>query len=324
MINLLLEVVFKIVGYSLFIYGLWRLVGEPFLSEVIEIELKKLKRKRAIKRLKQLNVTSNDEVNQSKLYEHIELTLSSLNKKHGRNQVFNFIFLSCVILVVSFAFLYILLQELIVTTLLSIIFALLPYLLMRFLLVNLRIKTSLAFYEMSNVLLQNYQVANRDIYYTIFNTSKEIKNNAMKKILMKLLSSLQKERTEEEFKKAVKIFAYTINSTPAKRFSKLLEKAHLENADISMSLRSLQDDIKKRKQDMEKEKTDKMETVFMGYLPVMMLPICFYMMMQFSSGRDIWYYFFQKTPITLFAICLIMALTSALTAFILSKPRADI
>ncbi|MCM3032959.1 hypothetical protein ACWCQ1_51340 [Streptomyces sp. NPDC002144] len=321
---MIIELVFKIIGYSLFVYGLWLLVGVPFLSDYIETEIKKLKRKRAIKRLKDLNNTEYEDESHSKLYEHIELTLSSLQKKHGRNQVFNFFFLTCIIFVVSFIFLFVFLQELIVALLLSVIFAIIPYLLMRFLLINLRIRTSIAFYEMSNVLLQNYQVSNRDIYYTVFNTSKETKNNTMKKILMKLLSALQKERTEEEFKKAVKIFAYTINSTPAKRFSKLLEKAHLENADISISLRSLQDDIKKRKQDMEKEKTDKMETVFMGYLPIVMLPICFYMMMQFSSGRDVWYYFFQKTPITLFAICLVMAISSALTAFLLSKPRSDL
>ncbi|MGW9048483.1 hypothetical protein ACWGQL_39135, partial [Streptomyces lydicus] len=69
---MIIELVFKIIGYSLFVYGLWLLVGVPFLSDYIETEIKKLKRKRAIKRLKDLNNTEYEDESHSKLYEHIE------------------------------------------------------------------------------------------------------------------------------------------------------------------------------------------------------------------------------------------------------------
>ncbi|MRB78856.1 hypothetical protein GH844_27435, partial [Bacillus thuringiensis] len=95
----------------------------------------------------------------------------------------------------------------------------------------------------------------KDIYYTMLNAVKETKNKELKHIYMKLLSSLQKDRGNLEFERAVNVFSYSINSTFAKRFAKLLKKAHIDRGDITMSLMDLNADIKKRKQDIQTDKT---------------------------------------------------------------------
>ena len=231
--------------------------------------------------------------------------------------------LTVIILVMSFSFLFTVLEEFFYSSL-EFYFCYSPYMVLRFLLAKLRSETSAAFYELSTVLLQNYQASSRDIYYTIFNTSKEISDNKMQRLLMKLLSSMQKERTQGDFKQSVRVFAYSINSTAAKRFSKLLEKAHLEDANISQSLSNLQEDIKKRREGIKKEKTDMMETLLMGYLPIVSLGFSFYLVNRSLVGRDIWYYFFQKSNLTLFAISLLLSIVSLMLVILLRKPRTDL
>ena len=80
MLIIILDIAFKITGYSIIMYGLWLLVGDRFLTDVIDARYKTLKRRRAIKRLKELNETDETVKKRSRLYEHISLTLSSLNK----------------------------------------------------------------------------------------------------------------------------------------------------------------------------------------------------------------------------------------------------
>ncbi|PTY84216.1 hypothetical protein B5V91_14320, partial [Heyndrickxia sporothermodurans] len=51
----ILEAMVKIVSFSLVLYGLWLLVGSPFLQSEIESLFRKWKRKRKIRRLQELN-----------------------------------------------------------------------------------------------------------------------------------------------------------------------------------------------------------------------------------------------------------------------------
>ena len=142
----------------------------------------------------------------------------------------------------------------------SFIFAIIPYLIIRFRLTTLRLKTQLTFLMEFHNVLQYYQSTGKDIYYTILNVVKDTQDKDLKRMYMKLLSALQKERNDKQFATAVTLFSYAINSTASKRFAKLLIKAHTERADITLSLMDLNRDINKRKQDMEQEKTRKLET----------------------------------------------------------------
>ncbi|MBL5801592.1 hypothetical protein [Heyndrickxia sporothermodurans] len=173
-------------------------------------------------------------------------------------------------------------------------------------------------------MVQSYQSTGKDIYYTILNVIKETQDKDLKKIYMKLLSSMQKDRNNKEFEKAVALFSYSINSTFSKRFAKLLIKSHVERGDISLSLMDLNKDIKKRKQDMSTEKTKKLETIFMGYLPIPLFPLMIFCAYRISGIRDFWFYFQQKTCVTLFIVALVCSVISILTAYVASKPRADI
>lgn len=90
----ILEAMVKIVSFSLVLYGLWLLVGSPFLQSEIESLFRKWKRKRKIRRLQELN-TIKEEKEKNAIIQHLELLINSVSKR--KKSVFNFIFLIIII-----------------------------------------------------------------------------------------------------------------------------------------------------------------------------------------------------------------------------------
>ncbi|MBL5801450.1 hypothetical protein [Heyndrickxia sporothermodurans] len=99
----ILEAMVKIVSFSLVLYGLWLLVGSPFLQSEIESLFRKWKRKRKIRRLQELN-TIKEEKEKNAIIQHLELLINSVSKKEKKS-VFNFIFLIIIIFLVTFTIL---------------------------------------------------------------------------------------------------------------------------------------------------------------------------------------------------------------------------
>src|SRR5690606_37336309 len=104
----------------------------------------------------------------------------------------------------------------------------LPYLFLRLKLLNIRIRTQFAFLNEFHTILQNYHSTNKDIYYTMENAIKDTEDQELKHVYRKLFSSLQKDRGNKAFTKAVHVFSFTVNSTHAKRFAMLLLKAQID------------------------------------------------------------------------------------------------
>jgi len=321
---LFIEAISKILGYSLFFYGLWALLGAPFLQGELEKNFRRWKNRREIKRWEEVHQTAKKNYEVHPFVKHLELLLSSISKNSKNVNVFNFLFASMLIFVITVTVLYLLIHDLVFALGIGITFGILPYVAIRYRLTMLRLKTQYAFLIEYHVLFQNYQSTSKDIYYTMLNAVKETKNKELKHIYMKLLSSLQKDRGNLEFERAVNVFSYSINSTFAKRFAKLLKKAHIDRGDITMSLMDLNADIKKRKQDIQTDKTRKLETVILGYSPMILFPLMVFLAYRISGVVDFWYVFQQRTPLILFTISLVMSIFSVLTAFVMSKPRADI
>ncbi|HZH60508.1 MAG TPA: hypothetical protein VEY70_13220 [Metabacillus sp.] len=318
----ILEAIAKVIGYSCFFYGLWLLVG-GFLQGHIERGIRAWKRKREIKRLNQLIDIRENNKEKGAIYKHLELLLGSLKSNKSVN-VYNLMMLSATIFITTFIMMNLTVGDILFSFIISVGFGLQPYIFLRFKLANMRLNTSYAFLMEYHTILQNYQTTGKDIYYTMLNVVKDLESKELKKTFQKLLSSLQKDRSIKEFEKAINIFAYSINSTFAKRFAKLLSKAYLDNADISNSLMDLNNDIKKRKQDMEKDRTEKTETIILGFSPIVLLPLFIFMAYRISGVIDFKYLFFQDLPLTVFIIVILLSITSVLSAYLLSKPRADI
>ena len=323
MYYLLLKATVTIVGYSMFLYSLWSLLS-PYLGDYFKNGIRAYKRRRQIKRLKELNNVVRKERKQGRVIEHLDLLLSSLNHKSNVVSVGNFMILTTIILITTFITLYLMVDDPIFSVIIATSMGVLPYSYFRFKLTSQRLNTSFSFMQEFHVFLQNYQSTGNDLYYTLMNVTKEIQNKSLRSFFMRLLSSVQKDRNEAEFKKAINVFIYSINSTTAKRFGKLIEMAHLENMDISTSLMDLQEDIKKRKQDIDKDKTNKVETVILGYSGLVVLPGFLYLGYRIAGVIDFWYIFTQKLPFTIFIVSCVLTVFSAFSAYLFNKPRADV
>jgi len=319
----LLEDLVKIALYCIMFYSLWILVG-PMLRSSLDSSYRHWKRTRHIKRLSELNQTEIQKKRDFFVFRHLEILLTSLKKESSTSNVYNFLFLSLLIFVITAIFMTISLKDFVFAFVIAISFALLPYITLRFRLANKRLKSSFAFLKEFHIILQNYQSTGRDIYYTVLNVVKDLEDKDLKNVFMKLLSSLQKDRNESDLKESVKIFVYTINSTFAKRFGKLLLKAHLNNANISMALMDMNTDIKKRKQDMENQKTNYLDTVILGYSPIALFPLMIFLAYRISGVVNFGYLFMQHLPLMIFSLAIIVSLISVFSAFLLSKPRADL
>lgn len=324
MIAITLELLFKGIGYSMVIYAFWLLVGNSFYHSFVKTGVRKYQAQRRIKRLRELEKEEVREVkSKSAITKHLEMLLSSVSSKDNVN-VSNLVMLTLILLFVTTLLLFLLINDIFFSLVIGIIVALSPYLLIIYRLEVLRLKTSHAFMNEYHVILQNYQSSQQNVYYTLLNTVEDLDDKNMKRQFRKLISSFQKERHDSDFKKHVHVFIYSINSTFAKRFGNLLIKAHLENADIGESLVTLNQDITQRKKNMEDEHTEKLQTIMMGFAPIVVLPITVWFAYQITGVINFWYFFKQPTSLALFIICLVGSIVSVLLAFIIRKPKADI
>jgi hypothetical protein len=322
---LFIELIFKILGYSFVVYGLWLIVS-PLLNPIIQEELIKMRRKRRNKKLKELNDIRKVDTKRSFIYNHLELVLFAVKKRPSKNTVGNFIFLSAALFLISSTFLVIQMDDVIVGLFLGITLGLFPYLIARLRLNSLQNMNSMAFLSHFHMILTNYQSTGRDIYFTIINTVKQMKDSPLRQTLIKLANALQTEKNPDDFNKAVKIFIFAVsnNNNFVKRFGKLVIKAHMGRSDISKSLYQLEKDIKKRKIDMEESKTKQQDTIYLGYLPLFALPFAIFITYKFAGVFDFWYFFTMKINLTLFIICVVTSILSVLLANAVRKPKADI
>lgn len=305
----------------MFSYGLWLLAG-PSITSIIQEQVNKAKRKNRIKRIKEVSESQN-QYKRSSLYNHLEVVLAATRKTYHANLVSNFLFLSITLFVISFVFLYILLDDIILSGLLGVFLGILPYVFIRIKLLSIQSKTSLSFARNFHVILSNYQSTN-DIYFAIIDSIKQISEPNLKITLIKLANAMQLQKNLNDFAKAEKIFIYSINSQFAKRFGKLLIKAHIYRSDVYSPMLLLDEDISKRMIDMEEEKTRRLQNVMQGYFPLFAIPFSLFISYRISGVLDYWYYFTRKLPLTLFIIVLILSIISIMLATILKKPRTDI
>ncbi|WP_202078156.1 hypothetical protein [Caldalkalibacillus salinus] len=320
--SVILELSFKVLGYSMIIYGLWRCITplvRPLLAErSLKVSRRRLRTHNEVESAKRLKQNS------SYIIQHLEMVYNSLNKEDRPQAVTQFIFLTLVLFSVSTILLTMALQDIILGLFLGLLIGSLPYTTARIRLSGLRARNSITFLNIFHIILSHYQSTGKDIYFTLVNTLQQVQDPDMKQTLIKLVNAMQVQKSPREFDRAVQVFIYSIDSQFAKRFGKLVLKAHISRADIFQSLVHLDQDIRKRKVDIEEETTRNQDTVWQGYFSMFALPLAIFFSYQMSGVLNYWYFFTQKTTLSLFILCLVLSGLSTLMASAMRKPKADI
>lgn len=315
---ILLEAVIKISSYILLFLGISRIV-RPLLMDYYRLR----KRSYRIKKQSSSNLSNQFSKRTNVLHSHISLLVKTLSKKHDDGAVANFYILTVVIFAASFVVMSIILKMPLYALLVAVALAVMPYVWKRFQLAGKRMETAYAFMKEYHIFLQSYQ-QNKDVYHTLVDTVKSVQDKNLKFTLMKVLSSMQKDRNLASFKEAMNVFVYSINSSFSTRFANLLIKEYRDSVDISEALLDLHSDLQKREKDMAMLKSKRMETIFLGYMPLGILPILLFMGYQMSMMYETTQLFEDKGSVLMFLLAVIVALISAMSAYLLNKPSADI
>lgn len=311
-----LEIVFKLTSYVLLFLGISWLV-QPLLSGFYKL------RKRSYRIKKQSSAEIKLNVKTIKIHEHIKLLVNATAKTADDNAVINFYIFTTVLFSTTLIVLYMVTQSIIISVFLAVFIGILPYMAKRFQLAGKRMEISYAFMKEYHIFLQSYQ-HNRDVYHTMVDTVQSIQDKKLKFAFMRVLSNMQKDRNIESFQESMKLFNYTVNTSFATRFSNLLIKEYRENVDISEALLDLHVDLQKREKDMASMKSKRMETIILGYMPICVIPIFLIMGRQMSIMYSTSAMFAETINVVLFMIALIVAIISAMSAYLLNKPNADI
>jgi hypothetical protein len=313
-----IEVAIKILAYLLLFFGIWKLTY-PLWIDQYRMKSRSIR----LSKRKKASVQDKRSFSDKAFFSHIRKLIFSQAKNPNEYKVWNFYGLSIVLLVTTSFSIILVTGQIVMGILIGIMFMLIPYSLLRFHSKNARLSSALAFMQEFHLLLQGYQ-RHKDVYQMVFETTPAIRDKRLRITFNRLLSSLQKDRTESSFMEAVHLFSYSIGGSYAARFSNLLIKSYRDQYDVSEAMMDLYKDLRKREKDMAALKTKRMETILLGFMPAVFLPVFIFtayrMTMMYSNS------FILKHNNSFIALIfsIVLAVISALSSYLMSKPRADL
>lgn len=313
---LLIEILVKIIAYSILAIGVWQLVV-PLIYDYWVLK----RRSSRVRKFQKTHVVVEKEPN--KFHQHIRILVFSISKRPSEQKVLNFYGISILLFVVTTSIIVFLTGEYGVAILSGFMLMIMPYSLCRFRLAEIRAKASYAFMQEFHQLLHLYQ-SHKDVYRLVSNASIHIRDKNLRMAFVRLRSSMEKVRTTEHFIEAVQLLSFTIGSSFAARFANLMIKSYQENANVSEAILDLHTDLRKRERDMSVLKTKRMETIILGFMPVIFVPIFIFAAFRMTMLYEFNYIIQQTNSLILLVISVVLAVVSAMSAYLLSKPKADL
>lgn len=315
---LLFEIFITIIGYGLLFYGIW-LLSWPLLMDARRFRVRSQRlRKNQRKEIEKLN-----NVKKHPLFLHIRKLVFSLSADTNEKRLWNFYGISIALLIAVTFSIGVLTSRYDLAIVGGILMAFMPYAFLRYRIMGVRLDGSLAFMKEFHIFMQAYQ-KNKDVYHTVYEVTHLLHDKRLRMNFQKLLSSMQKNRTEEGFLDAVQLFAFSLNSSYAIRFTNLLVKSYRDNGDIIEGLMDIHRDLRKRERDMEVLKTKRIETVILGFMPLIFIPIFIFMALRVTMMYEMSFLVQQTTSVIGLIIAAFLAIASAMCSLLMSKPRADL
>lgn len=313
----ILEIFTKAIVYLMLFFGVW-LLAWPLLLDARRFRVRQQRMRKTLKKDEsQVNSRLNNPV-----IKHINLIVEALSKKNAEKDISIFYAVTLGLFFSTITVLIVMLDMVFFSFIIAAAVASIPYLILRFRLANLRIEASLAFMKEFHIFYQSYQ-QHKDVYHTFMAVSPLIRDKRLRVTFIRLLSTMQKERSMESFETAAQLMAFSIGSSFASRFSSLLVKAYREHIDISEGLLDIHKDLQKREKDMAAIKTKRVETILLGFMPLVFLPLFLFMAHRLTMMYTFSFATQDKSSFWLLGLSFILAIISALSAYLLAKPKAD-
>lgn len=313
-----IEVIAKAIGYLLMFFGIWKLTW-PLLMNARRFQI----RKHRLRKHQRNEQERFKRAFKHPFFVHISKMVFAVAPNTNEKHLWNFYGLTISMFLTVILSITLMTGRFDFALLMGILVGAIPYIILHYRITSYRLDGSLAFMKEFHLYIQAYQ-KNKDVYHSVFEMTEVVHDKRLRLGFQKLLSNMQKDRTEESFLEAIQLFAFSLRSTYASRFTNLLVKAYRNNSDISEGLFDIHRDLRKRERDMEALKTKRMETVILGFMPIVFVPIFLVMAYRVTMMYQASTLLEQTSSLIGLIAATFLAIASALGSIIMSKPRADL
>lgn len=204
------------------------------------------------------------------------------------------------------------------------IIGLLPYAIKRMRIFLMRHENSYAMIDALEQLIIHYRRPGRegDLYRALFTVTDTLQG-PIKRTFHSMVTMLQVEgRTS--IRRATELFEYQIQNGWAKQLSILFIKAFEDKRDIERALKKVHSDMTESRRHLEQEKSEYSESIIMGFLPTVLLPIAIFGINRMFEGAVINLLFSEPKVFQALLLCVFSSLVGLGTSFVLSKPRIEV
>lgn len=228
----------------LFGSGLWILLGENILSFIREMVRKESVLKKARRKKEHT----------SKLIKYLARSLSVVRKKDALHEAYLFLAGSILLFVFSFVFI-VRLEGIIKSFTLSLLIAIVPYIILQGRLRTIRIDGSWEGNSLVTTIINNYKQFNFNMNEAIDKTAcSDQLSFFSRNNLLRLSLALKAYRTEEELDEAVKAFVFAYNTEWAILLGMNIKISAFDGTDVTLSLEDIVEELKAVSEAMEANK----------------------------------------------------------------------
>ncbi len=204
----------------------------------------------------------------------------------------------------------------------SLCIALVPYGYKHLQLHRIRTENSYQLTPAAEKLLLKYRSYRGNIYYALLELTEEL-HGPMKNAFNVFVSALQ-AKGQKNIEEAAELFYYQIQTSWARQLGIQIMKAAKDGKQIGKALARIHEDMKDVSQLIEKAKSENLETIQMGYLPIVMLPVSIWGNEYLSGGAVLHYYLNDPIGVKYLLFTVIVCVVSFFTAVILRKPKNEV
>jgi hypothetical protein len=279
------------------------------------IRVRKVKTQNALKDAQESNL----------LIRHIKLLLQTVSNSRSNNYTTTFILGSFILFFFTFTLIVINLHDVIVAALIGAFTGLIPYLLLRIRLRAIQTSVGNELTPIVQILIQNYNASNYDIYRGMLLTSQQIKNRAMKKVFIRLISDMQVSRGEKEIKDAINLFVYTCGTKMAKRLGNIILKAYLHDERVIRALLTLGKTMEDNEEMLEEEKSAATDTILNGLITLPLFVSSLFLGKFVAGPANYFDLQFGRTwTLFLFILITCLVVLSIIIVLMLRSPKNDL
>lgn len=307
---------------TLVIVTLWMikdLISQPLRLKAGQMQYKyRLRKKRASSELAAINY-------EHPFLQHLYFLINTTSKEKKENDILSFLITTILLMLASLVILLFMMHDMFSAVVVTIAIGFLPYLILQIRLRNIRFAVSKDFLETIQVLTQNYNSSNYNVYHSLVLTLESVENKTLRRVLIRLVNDLQVSRNEKDIRQSVDLFVFTTGSNWATRLGNILIKGYVYHQNILNALLELTRQIEETEEMLEQEKSQTMDIVMTGYMTIPLL-IGSMVLGYYASGPQDWFslQFENYWSRMVFIFAFVLTVFSVMISFILKKPKNDI